>query len=190
MEEQQVEEQQETNLPKSKQRLSLNTIVSLCALLTSVATVSVIFYQASLQRQQQYASVTPILETYINNGVTDSTSEYLYEFAIANQGIGPAIIERHEFRYNGNSYQTFRSIIDQLKREHHLESESTNITFGGLWNHKIIPAGAELKLISLRNDRLAPLIEAYPIQLIIEYRSIYGEKWRFDNMNENQVTKL
>jgi hypothetical protein len=75
-------------------------IVSICALLVS-------FYQTNIMREQQYASVKPLIIVGNSMDTNPSDSTGRSELIIWNKGIGPAMIKYVNFEYNGENFSEF-----------------------------------------------------------------------------------
>jgi hypothetical protein len=76
-------------------------IVSICALLVS-------FYQTNIMREQQYASVKPLVLVGNSMDTNPSDSTGRSELIIWNKGIGPAMIKYVNFEYNGENFSEFQ----------------------------------------------------------------------------------
>jgi len=103
---------------------------------------------------------------------------YHYEFIITNQGLGPAIVTDFAFYYKSKSYQNIAEILKAIKIENKLDS-TKEVTLSNLWKNEILPIGEKLSLINIRDSRLAPLVEKADIKIMIQYKSLYGQEWRF-----------
>ena len=95
------------------------TIVSFCAL-------SVSFYQTSIMREQQYASVRPLIIMGNSIGRNDEDSTGYFKLQIWNRGIGPALIKYVDIEYKGQHYSEFdfAKIANKMMNR----SESTEIS--------------------------------------------------------------
>ncbi|RZL18213.1 MAG: hypothetical protein EOO96_27960 [Pedobacter sp.] len=103
---------------------------------------------------------------------------YHYEFLSANQGLGPAIVTDFAFYYKSKSYQNIAEILKAIKIENKLDS-TKEVTLANLWKNEILPIGEKLSLINIRDSRLAPLVEKADIKIMIQYKSLYRQEWRF-----------
>ena len=93
----------ENNAPRSASRYDaiVATFVGICALCVSG-------YTAYVQRQQVRAAVWPILEFDSSNGPI--------EFALANKGVGPAIIRHVIVRVDNEPVRNWKEAVDKLYR--------------------------------------------------------------------------
>ena len=184
-------------MPAAKRKVvvSLDTYLSILAVVSSFCAIGITFYQAYLQRTQQYASVMPVLESYTNNGREDKT--YYFDFVLINNGIGPAFIKDFTYFYKGKAQKSFRNIVDQVAidkvgrgKEASLDTLPVMKTvYSGLWINRIIPTNQEVKLVSIQSNKLALwMLDAYQrgdINIKIRYASIYGEEWIYNIKAEN-----
>jgi len=168
-------------------RLSLNNLVGVCAIVTSICAIIITLYQTRLQRIQQYASVKPLLMSYSNSFSDNKNSSgqtYHYELVITNQGLGPAIVSDYAFYYKSKSYQNIAQILKQIKTENKLDSTKT-VILTNLWKNEVLPVGEKLSLIKIEDERLGPLVEKYDIKIMVQYKSLYGQEWRFVNNDKS-----
>ncbi|WP_343521742.1 hypothetical protein [Pedobacter sp.] len=173
-------------------KLSLNTIVGVCAIVTSICAIIITLYQTRLQRIQQYASVKPLLVGY-SNSFSDQTNashqSYHYELLIANQGLGPAIVSDYVFYYHAKPYQNIAEILKQIKADHQLDSTKT-VMLTNLWKNEVLPVGEKLSLIKIDDERLGPLVEKSDIKIMVQYKSLYGQEWRFINNDKSEPKEV
>ncbi len=164
-----------------KPKLTLNTIVGVCAIVTSICAIIITLYQTRLQRIQQYASVKPIIMAYSNSfsDVKKQAGEsYQYELLIVNQGLGPAIITDYAFYYKNKSYKNIAHILRQIKSAHKLDSTKV-VMLANLWKNEILPVGEKVSLIKVDDEILGPLVEKSLIKVMVQYKSLYGQEWKF-----------
>lgn len=86
--------------PKRKVVVSLDTYLSILAVVSSFCAIGITLYQAYLQRTEQYASVIPILKCLNTNKVEGGG----YAFICVNNGLGPAFIEEATYIYEDKAY--------------------------------------------------------------------------------------
>lgn len=192
--------------PPRRVVVTLDTWLSVAAVVTSLCALTITIYQAYLQRKQQYASVMPVLDSYLSNG-SQEDGTYLFEFKIANYGVGPAFIQKAEIVFDGHPVAEMRGIIEQVAREPGVIDTLSTKLQSGLWRGRVLPQGQEITLLSVRDvpspqqrASLAERLLAYridqknhQIRLKIWYQSIYGETWLFDtkpDQPENRLVKL
>ncbi|CCH52573.1 hypothetical protein BN8_01584 [Fibrisoma limi BUZ 3] len=178
------------NPPKRNVVVTLDTYLSILAVISSFCAIGITFYQAYLQRTQQYASVMPVLDSYKDNG-GDSKSWHL-TYILVNNGIGPAFIQKAEITYKGKVYPDIRSVIyavvkDGLAQGKAKPAEVINfaINQSTLYPTRILPVGEEVKLCNLDHKYVARWVDEAShrkeIRFKVWYKSIYGEQWLFNS---------
>ncbi len=85
--------------------ITLDTYLSILAVVSSFCAIGITFYQAYLQRTQQYASVMPVLDGYTSNGSSDDG--YRYDLIFVNNDVGPAFIKGYAYFYKKSATTTF-----------------------------------------------------------------------------------
>lgn len=152
--------------------VTLDTYLSILAVVSSFCAIGITFYQAYLQRTQQYASVMPILKCLNTNRLIDG---YGYAFICVNNGLGPAFVEDATYTFNDKSYDSIDEIIKQLP----LDSTLTTSNLGKGW---VIPQGERVEIVQVIGKRNANAIRQkigmgdLTVQLV--YKSVYGQRWR------------
>jgi hypothetical protein len=164
-------------MPAAKRKVvvTLDTYLSVLAVVSSFCAIGITFYQAYLQRTQQYASVMPVLDSYNTSRLLDGT--HGYAILIANNGLGPAFIEKVSFRYKDKRY----NFINELKDAVINDEDSTAVT-SDLWQGRVIPQGEKLEIIESHSRKTESLfregLSNRDIEIEILYRSVYGEIWK------------
>ena len=162
-------------------------IISVSAMIVSVATLFLILYQTNLIRKEQKASVLPSLTIgYSVDGNANDIEETIW---VSNQGLGPAFIDEINIIQDGERYRTDPyGFLTQNGRQREI-SYMNRIVPG-----KIIPANDGITLIKKRSDStssnfLSNTFEfSYDIvqmptdkenKAVIEiiYRNVYGDRW-------------
>ncbi|WP_145854789.1 hypothetical protein [Pedobacter suwonensis] len=177
---------------QNNNKISLDTIVGLCAIVTSICAIIITLYQTRLQKVQQYASVKPLLMNYsqsFSGGDGKNGKSYHYEFIIVNQGLGPAIVSNYSYSYNSKRFENIAEILQQIKKENRLDS-TKSVALANIWKNEILPVGEKLSLINIDDDRLAPLVEKADIKITIEYKSLYGQEWRFISNDKSEPQEI
>jgi hypothetical protein len=164
--------------PPRRKKLTLETLLGITAVITSICALSITFYQAYLQRVQQYASVMPALDTVPVDHYEEGT--YEYKILLMNNGLGPAFIRQYEYTRQGKTYPTPNAIVAAMETE--LGADSVWKSFNNLYPGKIIPVGQEIALLWVKDRRVARALNTAQnrIGLKIWYESVYGERWLFD----------
>lgn len=87
---------------KPKPEWRFDIIISVSAMLVSLATFGIYFYQTKIIREDSRASVYPHLEIVREyNGKTEAFILY-----VRNVGIGPAFLKKMEIEYKGKTYSS------------------------------------------------------------------------------------
>lgn len=155
-------------------------IVSISAIFISLLTLFTFINQNRLLQKQAALSVLPYLaiSSSYNNG-----SEPSFKLKIVNRGVGPAIIESQQIRYEGKVYNEdfFDFLADQIPTLDSAENVSkASFEFG-----HVLPSGEDLNLFSIYDNLDMVNLVASTLERLdgsgltyeIIYRSIYGERW-------------
>jgi hypothetical protein len=123
-------------------------LLGLSALLVSLSSLWLFYFQTQLMQKQQYAAVLPYLELW-NTG-----SENSYSLVLANNGIGPAFVQSFEIHYKGKTYSLDPSNFLGLEiiAKDTATYKNTPIIYSNLMKGQLIPAGKEIKLITIENN--------------------------------------
>ena len=161
-----------------KIKLSTDRLLSFTAITISICTLLVFSYQTHLIRQQQYASVLPYLEV---GNYYSFTPEY--KFTITNNGVGPAMIKSIEVVFKDSL--TYESLIDYVTN-HIVPHDSLDFAYSDLMVGKLLPADEEIPLLINQGGSesakvLYDVVNNDSLEIIIEYESIYGQRWQILN---------
>ncbi|MBD2699372.1 hypothetical protein IC229_01900 [Spirosoma sp. BT702] len=173
-------------MPAAKRKVvvSLDTYLSILAVVSSFCAIGITFYQAYLQRTQQYASVMPVLDSYHTGHFDDGT--FGSAMTITNLGLGPAFIDSVAYYYRQKRYDNIYDIIDVALTENKMVD--TTLLFSDLWKDKVLPQGEKLYVYQTTNRKTVPLFSrriAQQMRFVIYYRSVYGERWVLDSQNKD-----
>lgn len=157
--------------------VSLDTYLSILAVVSSFCAIGITFYQAYLQRTQQYASVMPILDSYNTSQLLDGRSGYAV--LITNNGLGPAFVERASFNYNGKQYRSTGELVGAVLKQANMNDSTLLIS--DLWKGRVISQGEKFALIESRDKKIEQFMRENldKIEITILYKSVYGEKWKY-----------
>jgi hypothetical protein len=170
------------NSTEGKKFWNTEKIVSLSAVLISIATLIVLIYQTNLMSKQQRLSVLPYL-TMGNMGAYTPNFKYV----IFNNGIGPAFVEKIEVKYKGKTYPYDLYVF--LAEHAEGFSEINNFFYSNLAAGTLIPAQTNVEHLLIENSAedgeklhamLSKLFEE-GLSFEITYRSIYDERWVIKN---------
>ncbi|NAS11958.1 hypothetical protein [Poritiphilus flavus] len=169
-------------------KISADRIVSVSAIIVSIFTLLMIFYQTSLTRRHQRASVMPSLEIgYSTKKKNDRLNESIW---VSNKGLGPAFLEKISIIEDG---QTLNMDPYEFLSKTPARTEVTY--FDKLYPGRIIPANEGITTFEKVTDSTSQIIignifkfsfktgqttndgsERALIEII--YKSVYGEKWK------------
>lgn len=163
-------------------------IVGSSAFIISLGTFLVLAYQtylsneqATLNRQEQYASVLPYLELWTKR------NKGLYNLALVNNGLGPAFIKSIRVHYQGKAYegdpaQFLYEVV--VPGDSSLYFGFTNVNKG-----RLIPAGQSLNLIEITNSEQnaekARKLFLDSAQVEVVYSSVYQESWQITGISKS-----
>lgn len=163
--------------PFSEWIRSPQTMIALAAVLLSVCGLFVSFYEASLIREHQRASVWPNVEVHpsMNPGVV--------RIFVQNTGIGPAYIQAAAVTYNGVVQPNWDSMVDSLEF-----IKKGNKGYVSLINGRVLPPRSEQELIFRIEsvpeiqgrglaDAINQAIEDEVIDVVVCSCSVYDECW-------------
>ena len=169
--------------------VTLDTYLSILAVISSFCAIGITFYQAYLQRTQQYASVMPVLDNYVNNG--DQGKSYRFEYVFINSGIGPAFIKEYAYFYQGKPQKSFGAVLREIaldkvgRRTASLDTRQfEDFQYSNFWVNRVMPSNQEIKLVSITDPKARWVYEAYnrgDINVKMRYASIYDEQWVFES---------
>jgi len=173
--------------------ISLDTYLSILAVVSSFCAIGITFYQAYLQRTEQYASVMPIMDSYLNDG--GNNKEWKVAFVFVNSGVGPAIIQKCELTYRGKPYKDMREITTMIVKDNLAKQAAKTDDVKGysviqsvFWPTRVITAGQIVELCNIDHPYVARWVDDAlnegEIRVKLWYKSIYGEQWRFDSVPE------
>ncbi len=152
--------------------VTLDTYLSILAVVSSFCAIGITFYQAYLQRTQQYASVMPILKC-LNTSMLENG--HGYAFICVNNGLGPAFIEEATYVYNDKSYDSIDAIVSQLPPDSTLSTSD----LGKGW---VIPQGGQVNIVQVSSRKNANEIRRRigtgGLTVSFVYKSVYGQRWR------------
>ncbi|WP_417881856.1 hypothetical protein [Xanthomarina gelatinilytica] len=164
---------------KKISNINSNKLTSVLALLISLGTFSLLFYEIKLTREQQYVSVLPYLS--ISQSIPSTGNYKLY---VVNDGIGPAFIEEVRFKYNGKIYKGDGYHV--YKEFYKDKSKNDAIYSSGFKSGNMLPPGSSSNIIGTSSNeetvnRIRDLFMNNDMIIEIIYASVYGEKWIFNN---------
>lgn len=168
---------------------NLGTYLSIFSVIISIIAVYFTFQQNSLTREHNRLSVIP----HINSYFSDNRDEELFGVYIINNGLGTAIIKNLEVFVNG------QEIDGDSEVKFHLAIKKLGLDESCFYiltprNGDTMAINEELALIKIKNR--APkcaIAQTYlfhkgiSFNYIIYYESLYGEKFKYTYLDNEQV---
>ncbi len=155
---------------------SSEKVLSISAITIAVISIFVAVWESSEIRKHNRLSVRPKLEIYYNS------SENLFGYVVANNGLGPAVITDKYIFIDGKeiNYSGFSGYDELLEK---LDLVDKYAGHGAINPGKTIIAGKNEYIIYFNldesDDREILLPQIYSMVTIeIEYESIYGEAFK------------
>jgi hypothetical protein len=157
--------------PALRKAVRPDLLIALCALLVSTLATSASWWQTHVVAQQLQAQVWPYLT------VTGTLSSDEITYAIANDGLGPAVIRSVVLSVDGKPQRTLvdalHALIGRLgKRAHGLSLATPGAG-------SVIRVGGSVTMFRLTSPVLAPLLarQTGRVALRVCYCSIIGTCW-------------
>ncbi|WP_203293999.1 hypothetical protein [Luteirhabdus pelagi] len=164
-------------------------VVSISAIIVSLGTLFMIFYQTNLIRKEQKASVMPSLR--IGYSISQDSIGVKENLFVINQGLGPAFIDEVRIVENGNSYDL--DPYSYISRVPGYQKEETTY-FNRLYTGSIISQNDRVKIFEKITDTTSRValsrLFKFPYEVgsrevseratsVIEivYKNIYDDKW-------------
>lgn len=175
-------------------KLKVEKLFSYLAFIVSVATLCIFFYQTSLMKKQQYASVLP----FLSMGNTEVNKNY--SFILVNNGIGPAFIDEINIHYKDTIYRNMdvNGFFEEVISKKDTLFSSVGITHSTLRKGMLIPEKEMKHMLQLKRDinnfkekrkRLRYWLNN-EIKIAIKYSSVYGEQWSIIYPEEETPIKI
>ncbi|WP_405199132.1 hypothetical protein [Christiangramia sp. LLG6405-1] len=169
--------------------INSDKVLSISAMIISLATLILIFYQTDLIRKEQKASVFPsIMVGYNINTAKGITGESIF---IINQGLGPAFIQSISVENDGKEYNV--DPYEYIQKADNF-NKSEVIYIDKLFEGRIIPVNDKIILVAKKTDSISlSLGETFDFHFnsdfkdsinskkaIIEitYKNVYGDVWK------------
>ncbi len=174
-------------------KLNADRIVSISAIIVSLATVFMILYQTNLMRQEQKSSVMPSL--MIGYGAnSDTLNKVVNErIWIENRGLGPAFIHKILISDSLGEHQ-----VDLHEYFENINSNKNEVGVRRIFPGLIIPKNDGMTLYQKYSDSTSNVIlgkyfkypyktgnlpntESPVAEIIIYYTNVYGDQWKIES---------
>ena len=160
-------------------------IVSISAILISLMTLVVSWYQTSIIRQQQRLSVLPYLSMRNYN-----TGGKQYKLVLKNDGIGPAFVDEVYINYKGKKYSMDLPVF--LRKHIPAYKDIYKVSHSNVTPGNLIPAGVRVDIFAAHNslldaNKLVILLKKLykeGLEVVIVYKSVYEERWKLSSNGE------
>lgn len=160
-------------------RWNSEKVLSLSALVISLATLVTLMYQSKIMREHEENSSFPKLELWNNNLDTK------YQLELKNTGLGPGILEDIKIAYKDSIYDLdprgfARLYLDTVKFPYSLGTST-------LVKGRIVQPGEKIWPIQILKDSAYkhPLVEIFgsgEANVIINYSSVYRQHWQIEGI--------
>lgn len=154
----------------SKRAVSSEMMIAVFAIIISISTLIVYVYQSNLMKQQQKMSVWPHLTFGPSWG-----ADYL-NVVLINRGIGPAIVEDVDIKFDGQPLEGVHQIIDMIP-----DSLKSTFNYSSISPGMVVMSGENIEMLRIREpDTVSYLMNAIfsnRISIEICYKSVYGDMW-------------
>ncbi|WP_138990508.1 hypothetical protein [Larkinella sp. C7] len=168
--------------------INIELLLGLSATFLSVAALIVSIFQTRIAREQQQASVWPYIQ------LTSNHLDNNFELLLKNNGVGPALIKKVEFRYHGKSEFSHTKLLNHIVNTETIQDSVRKA--GRFWNAvvpgDVIKAGDQIEIYKTTNssylaDFLGQVTSDSTFQFQITYSDVYGNCWLLDR---GEVTRL
>jgi hypothetical protein len=160
--------------PVRKFKFTLETSLSILAVVSSFCAIGLTLYQVYLQRTEHYASALPYLMVSTNNIPENGTP--CYSMLINNKGVGLAKIDKVDIWYKKELVTNESTLVNRV-----FEGDSVIARyFSHLWKGRIISPGEQFEWIKVKGSNALFLEEEMSknnVEFRISFTSIYDEKW-------------
>jgi len=151
-------------------------ILTFTALFISCLALTVSIVQTRIMQKQSHAAVWPRL------GSGASWGEDYFDFAVTNQGVGPAIVNDIEFQFRDSTFSYISGMVNHIMR---LEKEETgqkvqmSYGYSDITEGRVIKAAETIEVYKANDSTSVNLAKKYfqDIDVKIDYCSIYEKCW-------------
>ena len=152
-------------------------LVGISAVVIGVCALGVSLYETSLMREEQRASVMPLVElsrSFYIDGDESGEGTFLLKLNLENVGIGPARISDFRVTVDGQAQSTWRAAINAL-----LGEDVTASYVQSTINGRTVPTDRRVTMIELRDSDVARRVIDEFERLDFEacFCSVFDECW-------------
>jgi hypothetical protein len=169
----------------------VDIIISICAMLVSLATFGIYLYQTKIIQEQAKASVYPHLEIVREYNNADNP----FIIYVKNVGIGPAFLKKMEIKYKDKVYSSAEfensgSCLPFKVLTKILPFEKIPYIANGPNLPIVIPAGEKVMFLKLNESKPEPiklLVNIFDNSRIkVCYSSVYKDYWTTEKWKQPQ----
>lgn len=166
-------------MEKKTSAWSTDRIMAICAIVTSVLSISICIYQTHLTLKEQKASVWPHLHI-AQPAFWGIPGKSKYAFNIVNDGIGPAIIVKCGIYYKGIYYE--KGVEKFINTFENSVLKDRPLNFYGNIEQMVVSSGNVIEFLSSSfPEKDAQFLHNFfynEATIEIIYKSVYDEYWR------------
>lgn len=153
--------------PPKSPRITSSMMTALAAGIVSLSALTVSIYEAYLMREQQAASVLPIIDFW-----AAYSTDHSYSLNLANKGLGPAFIKHITVDVDGAPARSWGEVTKFLTGRRVALSESALIG-------SVLAPGEAGEMLSINHEESGTLVwrNAGRVVLGVCYCSVFGNCW-------------
>lgn len=156
---------------KKKPFFSRDLLITLSANAVSIVTLLIFVYQTNLMRDQQHMSVWPYLE-WLPSCCTVGVGGYL---EIENKGVGPAIIQSVEVRYDSQEVKSVQELFTKAIGTDRFNYSTSTV------DSRVMTPGETIRMYSISDINWAfqvdSILRRHNLEINICYCNVYKECW-------------
>ena len=158
-------------------RLSFQYLGTIIALVISCLALLVSVYEATILQSQQKAMVWPYVK------VSDSYSNEGFSVYATNNGVGPALIQSLEVRYDGEPVANYDDLLDAMQPG---RTFGYDVVYMTSLNGTVLKAGEKRLLFRfpIEERTRGALDNVGKVDLTLQFDSVLGQSWVFSKADD------
>jgi hypothetical protein len=168
---------EEPETKKSSLKLNADKLIGIMATIVSLCALSVSFYQVSIERKHQLASMWPSVSISTITNIASDSLQNTFAIRIDNKGIGPAIIKDVKIWYKGQLCKNESDLLKNILGNANPDNGETN----QMWVDKVISAGESFNWIKVGGysdtEQMINALRNHEVKIKIRFASVYEEEW-------------
>ena len=185
--------EKEKPVPKKGIKINIDRsdVLSILAVVISLATLFVSLKETTIMKEQQKimqsgakATVWPYL--YIGPGSQSFNGETEVSISVINKGVGPAVINKVNFRIGEQSVKSIGELKNAAKKHFGSYAEMIHGTNFSTYEGAVISPGEALTLIKLKItsfEGIEDLLSSLGMEATLCYCSIYEDCWTINSVD-------